>query len=294
MPWPARFFDRKKQTHKGNYGHVLIVAGSRCYTGAAHLCSRAAMRAGAGYVTLAFPETLQGVIGPGVREVVTLPLRSTTQQSICERALSQIAPVLKKADCLLVGCGMSRHRSTQAFIRSLIRRVSGPLVVDADGLNALAGHLDICNGLRHPVILTPHPGEMERLCGRRIDDAAVSRKKVAKDFALRYNITLILKGHRTLVCSSLGRFYENVTGNPGLATAGSGDVLSGIVAAFLGQGMEPFKAACRAVYIHGLAADLAVKDKTQPGMIASDIIDYLPKAFKVVGSRGTADDFLPE
>ncbi|MFA5315255.1 MAG: NAD(P)H-hydrate dehydratase [Candidatus Omnitrophota bacterium] len=286
MLWPAPFFDRKKQTHKGDYGHVLIVAGSRRYTGAALLCSGAAMRAGAGYVTLAFPEILQGVIACGVREVVTLPLRSTAQQSISERALPQIVPLLRKTDCLLVGCGMSHHSSTQAFIRSLFRRACSPMVVDADGLNALAGHLDILKGLRCPVILTPHPGEMERLCGRRIDDTAVSRKKVAKDFALRYNVTLILKGHRTLVCSSRGRLYENTTGNPGLATAGSGDVLSGIVVAFLGQGMEPFEAACRAVYVHGLAADLAVKDKTQPGMIASDVIDYLPKAFrKIVGAR---------
>jgi NAD(P)H-hydrate epimerase len=286
MLWPAPFFDRKKQTHKGDYGHVLIVAGSRCYTGAAHLCSRAAMRAGAGYVTLAFPETLQGIISPGVREVVTLPLRSTTQQSVSEKALPQIVPALKKSDCLLVGCGMSRHPSTQVFIRSLVRRVPGPVVVDADGLNALAGHLDTLKGLRGSVILTPHRGEMERLCGRRIDDTAASRKKVAKDFALRYNVTLILKGHRTLVCSSRGRLFENMTGNPGLATAGSGDVLSGIVTAFVGQGMELFEAACRAVYIHGLAADLAVKDKTQPGMIASDVVDYLPKAFKKVVGAG--------
>lgn len=286
MLWPAPFFDRKRQTHKGDYGHVLIVAGSRCYTGAAHLCSRAAMRAGAGYAVLAFPETLQGIIGPGAREVVTLPLRSTTQQSVSEKALPQIIPALKRADCLLVGCGMSRHPSTQVFIRSLVRRVSGPVVVDADGLNALAGHLDILKGLRVSAILTPHRGEMERLSGLRIDDTAASRKKVAKDFALRYNVTLILKGHRTLVCSSRGRLYENMTGNPGLATAGSGDVLSGIVTAFVGQGMEPFEAACRAVYIHGLAADLAVKDKTQPGMIASDVIDYLPKAFKKVAGAG--------
>ncbi len=280
MLWPALFFDRKKQTHKGDYGHVLIVAGSRSYTGAALLCSEAAMRSGAGYVTLAFPESLQGVIACGAREVVTLPLRSTAQQSVSERALPQLMPVLKKSDCLLAGCGMSRHPSTQALIRSLVRRASTPVVVDADGLNAVAGHLGILRGLKHPVVLTPHAGEMERLCGRRIDAAPAARKEVAKDFALRYNVTLILKGHRSLVYSSRGRLYENTTGNPGLATAGSGDVLSGIVAAFLGQGMEPFEAACRAVYIHGLAADLAAKEKTQPAMIASDVIEYLPKAFK--------------
>ncbi len=282
MLWPAPFFNRNKQTHKGDYGHILIVAGSRCYTGAALLCSAAAMRAGAGCVTLAFPESLQAIIASGVREVVTFPLRSTVQQSVSEKALTQIVPLLKKTDCLLVGCGMSGHPSTQVFIRSLLRCACSPVVVDADGLNALAGHLDLVKGSRFPVILTPHPGEMERLCGRRLDGTDATRKKVAKDFALRYNVTLILKGHRTLVCSSRGRIYENATGNPGLATAGSGDVLAGIVTAFVGQGMESFEAACRAVHIHGLAADLAVKDKTQPGMIASDVIEYLPKAFKKI------------
>ncbi|MFA5039963.1 MAG: NAD(P)H-hydrate dehydratase [Candidatus Omnitrophota bacterium] len=281
MRWPARFFKRKKSAHKGDYGHVLVCAGSRRMTGAAFLCAQAAMRSGAGYVTLAVPDVLHKVFAAGVREVMTLPLASTADASISQKALGQIIPALEKADVLVLGCGMSQNSSTQTFIRSLISRARIPLVLDADGLNALAGHVSMLTKRPAPTVLTPHPKEMARLLKKDTGHILAARKNIAKDFSLRYNSTLILKGHRSLVCDG-GRVYENLTGNPGLATAGSGDVLSGILAAFIGQGMPVYKAACLAVFIHGLAGDMAAKDKTQPGLVASDIIEYLPQAFKVV------------
>jgi NAD(P)H-hydrate epimerase len=176
---------------------------------------------------------------------------------------------------------LTQHPATQRLIRRVIASSPVPLVIDADGLNALAGHMDILKKTKVPAVLTPHPKEMARLVGGSAAMVQKNRKKVAKDFAHGYNKTLVLKGFRTVVASP-DKAYVNKTGNPGMATAGAGDVLSGIVAAFLCQGMGSFEAACHAVNVHGLAGDLAVKDKTEPGMIASDIIEYLPKAFKQV------------
>lgn len=290
MQWPVRFFKRRPGTHKGDYGHVLICAGSRRMTGAALLCAQAAMRAGAGYVTLAVPDALHKIFAAAVREAVTLPLLSTPEMSVSEEAVFQIRPFLEKAQVLVLGCGMSQNPSTQKFIRSLLKSARIPLVLDADGLNALAGHMSLLKGRMAPTVLTPHPKEMARLTGKGTTEIQSSRKNIAKDFCLRYNSTLILKGHRTLVCEK-DRVYENATGNPGMASAGTGDVLSGIIGAFVGQGMPVYDAACRAVYIHGLSGDLAAKDKTQPGLVASDLIEYLPKALNFVRTHRT---FLPK
>lgn len=259
---------------------MLVCAGSRSFTGAAFLCSCAAMRAGAGYVTLAVPDVLHRVFASKAREIVTLPVFSTPGQSISEKALPQVVSAMEKADVLLLGCGMSQDPSTQRFIRRLISLSKIPMVIDADGLNALAGHIDMLKACRAPVVLTPHPKEMSRIAEKGLREVLDNAKNIAKDFSLRYNVTLILKGYRSLVVSVEGKVYRNNTGNPGMASAGTGDVLSGIVAAFLAQGMGPFEAACRAVYAHGLSGDLAAKEKTQPSLIASDIIEYLPKAFK--------------
>lgn len=281
MQWPARLFQRKPDAHKADFGHVFILAGSMRYSGAACLCANAAIRAGAGLVTLGIPEGIyDGVVKRLVPEVMVLPLAQSTDKTLSLSSFNEVKKFLKKVQCLLIGPGLTQHVSTQALIRKTIGLDALPMVVDADALNALAGYLGILKKLKNDIVLTPHPGEMARLEG--VTSAAVqsARKKVAKDFALRYNKTLILKGFRTIVASSGEETYVNKTGNPGMATAGCGDVLSGIVAAFLGQGMPVFEAARWGVYLHGLAGDLAARDKTQVGLIASDIIEYLPKALK--------------
>lgn len=285
MRLPAQLLRRKVNSHKGDFGQVFVIGGSRRYAGAPILAGYAAIRSGAGLVTLGIPAGLNNaVIKAKPKELMTFPLAETTKGSISVKAYTQANGFLKDSDVLLVGPGLSQHALTQQFIRMIVRSVHRPMVIDADGLNALKGHLDILRNTQHAIrntkILTPHPGEMARLLGRTIRYVQSYREKIASQFSLLYNVTVVLKGNRTIVAGSNGDFFVNKTGNPGMATAGSGDVLSGIIAAFLAQGLMPFDAAKYAVYLHGLAGDLAAKEKTQLGMIASDIIEKIPLAIK--------------
>ncbi|MFH1691723.1 MAG: NAD(P)H-hydrate dehydratase [Candidatus Omnitrophota bacterium] len=279
---PAQLSHRKIDAHKKDFGHVFILAGSVPYAGAACLSAQAAMRAGAGLVTLGVPERLYEAVVSHLLEVMVVPLPELEQHSLSKKAFKNIKNYLGRADSVLVGPGLSRHAQTQQLIRSVIGHVSGPMLLDADGLNAFEGRVDLLKNLKNPIVLTPHPKEMSRLTGFSVKQIQENRKEVAKNFALRYNLTLVLKGHETIVVDEKGKTYVNETGNPGMATAGTGDVLSGVIASFLAQGLSAFEASKFGVYIHGLAADCAVKDKTPISLIASDIIDYLPAAFKKV------------
>jgi len=269
---------RKPDSHKGHFGHIFIIAGSRRFSGAALLCAKAALRSGAGLVTLGIPESVCGAI---IRikpvELMLLPLPETKEGTISIAAYKKACEFLKRADIVVIGPGLSVNLSTQGFVRKLLKNIKKPTVIDADGLTSLA------NGGKYALppesIVTPHPGEMARLIGIPAAVIQKKRKEVAKNFACHYNSTVVLKGDKTVVAGPEG-IYVNATGNPGMATAGSGDVLSGVIAAFLGQGLDAFSAAKYGVYLHGLAGDLAAKEKTQLGLIASDIIDFLPKAIK--------------
>ncbi len=261
----------------------MVVAGSRSYVGAACLCAEAVLRSGAGLVTLAVPKGIYPIVALKLTETIFLSLPQTAGGALALKALPRLLAAARQAACVVIGPGLSRDAQTQRLVHRLVERIDKPLVIDADGLNALAAKRDVLKRLKEKragVILTPHPGELARLMGRSVTAVQGARKRIAKDFALLYNVHLILKGFQTVVAAPDGRAYVNTTGNPGMATAGSGDVLAGMVAAFLAQGMKSFEAASCAVYLHGLAGDLAAKDKTQPGMIASDIIAFLPKAFK--------------
>jgi len=281
MRLPTRLLPRKTDSHKGDFGHVLILAGSARFSGAAVLCAQACLRAGAGLVTLGIPQSLNNVfIKIKPTEAMTLPLPETEEITLSSKAFGKVREFAKKIDVLVIGPGLSQNKSTQSLIRKLVSCADKPLVIDADGLNALAGYLSVLPN-KVPVILTPHPGEMARLLDVRISQVQKDRKKVAKDFVNRYNIILVLKGHQTLVVEKNRELFINKTGNPGMAKAGSGDVLTGIIAAFLAQGLNGFDAAKYAVYLHGLAGDLAAKEKSQLAMIASDIIDKIPKAIKI-------------
>lgn len=269
---------RKLNTNKSDYGHIFVLAGSRGLSGAGVLCASAAMRSGSGLVTLGIPESLYPVVAKRVfLEVMALPLPETREKTLNLSSYQKIFDFCQKANVLAIGPGLSRNPSTQRLIRKIISHINKPLVIDADGLNALVRHLDI---LPRAAILTPHPGEFSRLIGKPIEYIQKNREKLAKSFASYYNIVLVLKGHRTIVAARGKKIYVNSTGNPGMATAGSGDVLTGIIAALLGQGLSAFEAAKTGVYLHGLAGDLAAKEKTQAGMIASDIIDKIPEAIK--------------
>ncbi len=284
MRLPTQLLHRKPATHKGDFGHIFILAGCTQFIGAALLCSSAAIRAGAGLVTLGIPYALiNAVIKIKLPEIILEPLKQTRQFSLSLKAYPQIKAKLREVDIVVIGPGLSRNKSTQDLIRKIIKFIEKPVVIDADGINALCRNLDLLlkNKKRGEIILTPHPGEMSRLSGKNIREIQSNRKEIAYKFASDYKIVVVLKGHRTVVADSRGNLYINKTGNAGMATAGSGDVLSGMIAAFLGQGLTGFEAAKYAVYLHGLAGDLAAKEKTQLGMIASDIIEKIPEAIKM-------------
>ena len=288
MRLPARFSKRDLSAHKGSFGHVLVVAGSRSYVGAACLCAEACLRAGAGLVTLAVPQGIYPIVAAKLTEAIFLPLPQTPGGALALRGWQRLRAAAEVATCLAIGPGLSRDPQTQQLIRRLVARTDKPMVIDADGLSAFAAakkDLRLLGGRRSAVILTPHPGELARLTGLSVASIQKARKKVAKDFALDYNVHLILKGHRTVVASPEGRVYVNGSGNPGMATAGSGDVLTGVCAGLLAQGADGAEASRWAAYLHGLAGDLAALDMTQMGLVASDILRYLPAALRKAGAR---------
>ncbi|MDD5079197.1 MAG: NAD(P)H-hydrate dehydratase [Candidatus Omnitrophica bacterium] len=278
MRLPTRLLRRKADSHKGDFGHVFILAGSAGLSGAAVLCAKAALRSGAGLVTLGIPASLNGpIIKIKPPEVMTLPLPETKEISLSPAAYNKIKEFSRKTDIIAIGPGLSQNKATQELILKVIAGIDKPMVIDADGLNSLGKQR---KQFRGNIILTPHPGEMSRLTGLPVPVIQKNRKKVAKEFANEYNVEIVLKGKNTIVADNKDNFYVNKTGNPGMAKAGSGDALTGIIAAFLGQGLDLFQAAKYAVYLHGSAGDLAAKKKTQISMTASDIIDMLPEAIK--------------
>lgn len=275
-----KFRSRKKDSHKGSYGHVLVLAGSPGLTGAAYLSSQAALLSGSGLVTLGIPKSLNHIMEIKLTEVMSAPLAETPQKTLSIKALSQIKAIASKADSLAIGPGLSINPHTQKAIRMLLPHIKLPMVIDADGINALDKFKDILKELWGTPIITPHPGELSRLIGISISTIQNNRIKVAKKVAKKYNIVVVLKGYRSVVANPTGSHYVNHTGNPGMASGGCGDVLTGIIATFLAQGIKPYAAAKCAVYIHGFAADLAKKKRGEISLIASDILEALPKAFQ--------------
>lgn len=262
---------------------MLILAGCERMLGAAALATLAAIRSGAGLVTLGVPKSLNLAAQKKITSaVMTLPLPETNHKTISLPAFAEIKKMYHHYTAIVLGPGMGTHHSTQKFILKVIATSPVPLVIDASALNALAdgNHLKLITKTPTVKILTPHPGEMKSLTGMAKEYIHKNRAKVAKKFAQKYNCVVVLKGHRSVVASGSGRIYINKTGNPGMATAGSGDVLSGMIGAFLAQGLNAFEAAKWGAYLHGKAGDFAAKDKTRLSMIAGDIVDNIPKTIK--------------
>ena len=271
---------RKADSNKGDYGHVFVIAGSAGFTGAAALCSWAALVSGSGLVTLGIPKSLYPIMARKLTEAMAMPLPETRGQALSEKAYPAIMKFSEKTDCVAIGPGLSGDQSTQRLIRKLVIILKKPVVLDADGINALEGKPELLNRANAPVVITPHPGEMSRLSGLSVKRIAAAKEKVAKEFANKYNVVCVLKGHRTVVARPDGKTYVNSTGNPGMAKGGTGDVLTGMIASFIGQGMRPFNAAMLGVYLHGLAGDLAAKEKGEVSMLASDLLNKIPEAIK--------------
>jgi ADP-dependent NAD(P)H-hydrate dehydratase / NAD(P)H-hydrate epimerase len=268
---------RSPESHKGDFGRILVVSGSRGKTGAAHLCATAALRSGAGLVTVATPASCLPIVAALGAEYMTEPLEETPEGTVAWEALDRVLEL--GADVIAVGPGLGRSPSTTAFVHGLVERAGVPLVIDADGLNAFAGDADRLVGRDGlDIIITPHPGEMARLAGLSIEDVQANRVDVARDFATTHRLYVVLKGNRTVVATPDGKTFLNLTGNPGMATAGTGDVLTGMVAAWSAQLLDAEAAATLAVYLHGLAGDLAEADEGEVAMVAGDVIARLGDA----------------
>jgi NAD(P)H-hydrate epimerase len=270
---------RRPDSHKGHYGHVLVAAGSPGKTGAAILAARAALRSGAGLVTLAVPASLVPIVAAHDPEVMTLGLPESVDGTVAAEALGVIPS--SGADVIVAGPGLGRGEDVVSFVLGLLS-LDVPLVLDADALNALADARAKWAPRRSATIITPHPGEMARLAQSSTADVQARRIEIARDFATAHDVHVVLKGHRTVVSTPGGRVSLNMTGNPGMATAGSGDVLAGAIGGWLGQIGEASAAARLAVYVHGLAGDLAAKEVGQVALIARDIIDQLGAAVQRV------------
>ncbi|HOW58305.1 MAG TPA: NAD(P)H-hydrate dehydratase [Candidatus Omnitrophota bacterium] len=273
---------RPVTAHKGNCGRVFILAGSRGMTGAANLAGMGALRAGAGLVTIGVPDAVYLIIAKRDSELMTKPFPSTVKGTLSLKGFSEIKRFCCTQDVLAIGPGLSQHVTTQQLVRKILQETRLPLVIDADGLNALKGNLSVLQKCRGRAVLTPHPGEFLRLFGGKLNDAALLRKTRTREAAREHGVVIVLKGHHTVIVSPEGEVHVNATGNAGMATAGSGDVLTGVIAALIGQGLSCFEAACLGVYAHGLAGDMAAKKVGQISLIAGDLLSFLPDALKTV------------
>jgi len=274
--WKNRFNlslpKRDREAHKGSFGRLLIVAGSSGMTGAAILASRAAMRSGVGLTYLAVPQKLVDLVDLATPEVIPL-------------SLEKIKTI--KSNSLVIGPGLGVTSNTQQLLFQLLTTnylQLSTILLDADALNIIAKRIGLLKQAeaKAKVIITPHPGEMARLMKKKVEYVESNRRKVAKEFARDHNCVVVLKGHRTLVVDPCGDVYENKTGNPGMASAGVGDVLSGIIGALCAQGVSSFDAAMIGVYTHGQAGDMAAKEKGEYGLIASDIVEKIPDALRKI------------
>ncbi|MDC0708067.1 NAD(P)H-hydrate dehydratase [Stigmatella sp. ncwal1] len=264
---------RRADSHKGTYGHVLAVAGSRGKSGAAALVARAALRAGAGLVSVATRGEVLDAVMAHAPEIMGIPLEASGPLGLAD--LEPLLAAAEGKDALVIGPGIPRGPETGKLIGELLARVDADVVLDADALNAVATDLSVLRQAKQQVVLTPHPGEMARLTGLSTKEVQARRLEVAREFAMAHGVTLVLKGTRTLTVSADGDIYINPTGNPGMATGGTGDVLSGICGAFLAQGVPVHEAIWAAVYTHGLAGDLVARRSGQVGLIASELLQGL-------------------
>ena len=266
--------DRKPDSHKGDYGRILLLCGSMGYTGAAALAAMGALRAGAGLVYLGVPQSIYAIEAVKLTEAVVFPLPDRDGM-LDASALDKLLPMLENMDAVLMGPGLGVSQGTEAVVTTVLRQYDGPVVLDADGINLMTAHKDILRGRTAPTILTPHAGEFVRFGAVLSEDSTESAVKLAEDLGC----IVLLKGHRTVITDG-HRIYVNPTGNPGMAVGGSGDVLAGMIVSLLGQGIEPLAATACAAWLHGAAGDRCAQTLGQYGMLPSDMLQELPRLMK--------------
>jgi NAD(P)H-hydrate epimerase len=271
---------RRRGIHKGENGHTFIVAGSTGLTGAAILASLGALKSGSGLVTLGLPKSLNHIAEIKLTEVMSLPLPETVSAALSRKAKAEILNFIKKANAVVMGPGLSVNKQTTALIRTLIPLIKNPLVLDADALNALAGKTELLKKRKEFTIITPHPGEMSRLINKPKKDITKNIISITKEFSVSHNVITVLKTAQTVISDVNGKIFINSTGNPGMASGGMGDVLSGMIGSFISQGMAPIEACKAGVYLHGLAADLLAEKIGEIGITASQVAENIPRAIK--------------
>lgn len=277
-----RISKRDSDSHKGTYGHVLVVGGSPGMTGAVYLAATGALRTGAGLVTAAVPRSLNNILEQKLTEVMTKPLPENDKGFLGRDCIEPILEIIKSVDSIIIGPGMGVSVEGETLLKELIPQINIPIVLDADGLNLfsriVSSDKEFLKKIRANMIFTPHPGEMARLCQLTIQDVQKDRLTIGEKFAKQWGVTVVLKGSKTIISSPKGKTYLNITGNPGMASGGTGDVLGGIIGALLGQGFNPEISAAIGVFLHGYAADKAVKQTGEFSLTAMDIINFLPVA----------------
>ena len=267
----ALFPKRDVNTHKGNYGRILLLCGSKGYTGAASLAAMAALRCGAGVAYLGVPNSIYEIEAVKLLEPVVFPLPDADGM-FSEQAIEPVLSMLSKMDAVLLGPGIGQSNGTYALVQAVLKNAGCPVVLDADGINVLSGHIDILRDRTAPAILTPHDGEFAKIGGR----VSADRCEAASALARELGCIVLLKGHRSVITDGSSG-YINLTGNPGMATGGSGDVLAGIIVSLLGQGMEPLTAAACGAWLHGSAGDLCAEQIGEYGMLPQDMLNVLPR-----------------
>lgn len=275
---------RRAESHKGNYGHLLVVAGSVGKTGAAYMTGESALRVGAGLVTVATPVSLNPILEIKLTEVMTEPLAETSQHTVSIKALERVLELAQGKDAIAIGPGLSQNDETKKFVRELVAQTQLPLIIDADGINAFSSCPQALKTKEKTLIITPHPGEMARLIGAATADVQSNRLEVCRRFAMEHNIYVVLKGYRTVISSPAGELFINSSGNPGMASGGTGDILTGMLAGFLVQKMTPIDALILGVYLHGLAGDIAAQELGVSSLAATDLLNYLPDSFQILES----------
>jgi hydroxyethylthiazole kinase-like uncharacterized protein yjeF len=278
----AAFPIRSADTHKGRNGHLLVIAGSTGKTGAAAMTAVSAMRAGAGLVTLGIAESLNPIVETQVLEVMTAPLAECEYGILADVAIDDIAKLVDGKNCLAIGPGIGQAPATRSLVKKILSRVEAPMIIDADGLNNIAGQTQLLKKSKAPVILTPHPGEMARLI--ETSPAAVQQNRLAcaRDFAANCGVHVVLKGAATVIAHPDGSAYINPTGNPGMASGGMGDVLTGVIAGLIAQGFAPKAATHAAVYLHGAAADTLARTVGPIGYLAGEVMNAIPGEIKKI------------
>ena len=282
--------ERKNNSHKGDYGKVFILGGSIGMTGAVALSSQSSLVSGAGLVTLGIPKSLNSVMEVKLTEVMTYPLPEISGM-LSDDAYTLVSEKINSSDILLFGPGIGRNESTQKLLFKILKNSQIPIIIDADGLYLLSEHLDILSSCNSNLILTPHEMEFARLLNKNIDEVRANRLELSKEFATQYGVTLVLKGHHTIATAPDGRQYINPTGNPGMATGGSGDVLAGMIAAFAASLPDETNAAVLSVYIHGLAGDIALENSNEISLTAQDIANNIKNAISNI-STGKISNFM--